>query len=468
MAFSRVGTGRGPLETLTRGGPPTRTQSAEQGANDGQSVASRSGGARPDGPVTTVYTQAIGAANALRRKQRKTLKTLGSNATQRDLERAVARNARQVGLGLRSGMWFPTNAIAKTSSSIDNQPGEGMKLRKRQRKRRSPSMPANPPLVLDPITAQIAADGAAGAIEAHLAANTARERAYSYERQHDEEQLERLVSGGEDDQTISTANLARLQSLFAETPAAESRHGQSTRQLTQGIATDDQVMAVSYRQQSSERLNTDVAHAARQELRVDPLVCVAIDRVWLLLTGYGRSTHLDRETFLNFNVLVQKALDLDSSFDVFEAERSAAAEWEADTASLSAARADKIHEEECFEGISKRQRMSHQQFHDSLFELVDIWTCEISSQSYAAFLWQVRLLLTNSTWLSRTANGIIASVGSCCKGFLAFVLCSTIPLWTIFVRASFSRTTGRGLQHGRRYGETIRGKILPLGIPSKV
>eukprot|EP01043_Picozoa_sp_COSAG02_P003808 COSAG02_NODE_96_length_37408_cov_9.762604_4_plen_478_part_00 len=394
MAFSRVGTGRGPLGR-TRGGAPERAQRSNKKLSESHSVASHSGSAHADGPATTVYTQAIGAANALRRKQRKALKTLRSNATEADLERVIARNARQVGLGLRSGMWLPTNAIAKTSSSVNNQPGKGTKRRERKRTRHSPGTSPTPTPVLDPIAAQVAAGGAVRAIESHLAANTARERAYLRERKRDEEQRERLSPGAADDQTV-TAEVVRLQSLLAETElvvttGAEGRPAPLTQQLTAEapVADEAQSVAVSYRQQSSERLNTDVAHVAREQLRLDPLVCVAIDRVWLLVTGYGRSMQLDRATFLNFNILVQKALDLDSSFDVFEAERSAAAEWEADTVSPSAARVGRTGEDEGFHGISERRHMSHQQFHDSLFELVDIWTCEISSQSYAAFLWQL-------------------------------------------------------------------------------
>ena len=390
MAFSRVGTGRGPLERSRAG--PSGAKEVKHCSTDSHCAVPRSA----DGPATTVYTQAIGAANALRRKQRKALKTLRSNATETDLERVIARNARQVGLGLRSGLWLPTNAIAKTSSSIDNQPREGTKrgARQRQRHRCSPSTSSTP--MLDPIAAQVATGGAAQLIEAHLAANAAREQAYLDELERDNKQLESLTSDAEGGRVLAMAKLAQIQSLLSETELARTKgiEYKSTPEslpLTPGAATAGEELSavVSYRQQSSERLNTDAANVARKQLRDDPLVSVAVDRLWLLVIGYGRITLLDRQTFLNFHILVQKALDLDSSFDVFEAERAAVAEWEADTVSPSAACAHNQHQDEGMVGAACDKRMSHQQFHDSLFELVDIWTCEISAQAYAAFLWQL-------------------------------------------------------------------------------
>ena len=373
MAFSRVGTGRGPLECNRAG--PHGAKGAKHGSTDSHCATPRFAG----GPATTVYTQAIGAANALRRKHCKTLKKLRSIAAETELEREIARNARQVGLGLRSGLWLPTNAIAKTSSSIDNQPREGTKRGARHGQRRSPSPPPTPRS--DPIAAQVAAGGAAQLIEAHLAANAALEQAYLDERKRDNEQLESLASDAAGYQAL--AKLAQIQSLLSETElmtaqGAEYKPTPETLPLTLGPATADEDLSVlvPYRQQSSKRLNTDAANVARKQLRDDPLVSVAVDRLWLLAIGYGHITLLDRQTFLNFHILVQKALDLDSSFDVFEAERAAVAEWEADTVSPSGI-------------VGVDNRMSHQQFHDSLFELVDIWTCEINAQAYGAFLWQL-------------------------------------------------------------------------------
>lgn len=390
MAFSRVRTGRGPLERNRGRTPGTDAPKRPRSTDRSTSTTSRSSSSRANGPVTTVYTQAIGAANALRRKQKKSLKVLRGNTTEAELERVIARNARQVGLGLRSGMWLPTNAIAKTSASTDNQPRKKIQRGPCRSKHRSPS--TSPTALLDPIAAQVAAGGAARVIEMHLAANAEREQAYLDECNRDDDRLEALMSGSVDDQTLAAAEAARLQSLLAGTELAKREAYEEHRTqptllastITGNGATvdEEQPVELSYRQQASKLLNTNEAHAARKELRTNQLVSVAIDRLWLLVTGYGRTAQLNRQMFINFHILVQKAIDLDGAFDVFEAERSAELEWEADTALSS-----KTQQEDRKDTLSRK--MSHQQFHDSLFELVDIWTAEISAQAYAAFLWQL-------------------------------------------------------------------------------
>jgi hypothetical protein len=396
MSFSRVGTGRGPI-ARKRGGPPggklPEDSAAAAAGSRTDGSASHSG---TDGPVTTVYTQAIGAADALRRKQRKALKVLRDDELLElddlELEKLTMRNNRQVGLGLRSGAWLPTNAIAETSSSIDNQPRERASKKRggRQRKRRSPS--TSPSAPLDPIATQVAASGMLATLEAHLAANASREQEYADQRERAEEALENLEARSETDQAAAVTEMTRLQSLLSGTQVVgteqqEPEQANAAASDSDTAASAGQPEVVPYRQQASKRVNTDAAREARQQLSHDPLVKVAIDRIWILVTGYGRTTQLDRRSFITFNILVQKALDLESSFNVFQADRAAAAEWEADTASADTLGSSAAGEEE--RDAPGGQWMTHTQFHDSLFELVDIWTSDISAQAYAAFLWQL-------------------------------------------------------------------------------
>jgi hypothetical protein len=130
---------------------------------------------------------------------------------------------------------------------------------------------------------------------------------------------------------------------------------------------------VPYREQMNRKFHTDGALAARDQLRDHPAVVGAIDRLWTAVTRYNiRKWSLSRTEYTSLNMLIQKALDTEGDFNPFVAEQQAAMEWLRDSTGAGAGRT-----------------MKHSTFHDSIFELVDIWTSEISAAAYSSFLFQL-------------------------------------------------------------------------------
>ena len=113
---------------------------------------------------------------------------------------------------------------------------------------------------------------------------------------------------------------------------------------------------------------TPAAVKARAQLSDHPSVVAGVDRLWCLATRHGE-TAVSRQ---HFSVCIQLALDVDGDFNVFKAEKVAASDWLEDTPRAGGADAS----------------MQHAAFHATIFELVDLWTADISASSYAAFLLQ--------------------------------------------------------------------------------
>eukprot|EP01043_Picozoa_sp_COSAG02_P107294 COSAG02_NODE_43304_length_376_cov_0.635379_1_plen_104_part_01 len=74
---------------------------------------------------------------------------------------------------------------------------------------------------------------------------------------------------------------------------------------------------------------------------------------------------------------VQKAVMEPDVFDEDVARKTAEDEWNTDSVEINGVR-----------------RVDHSAFHKALFELADIWTPEISADTYSAFLWKLTQRIT--------------------------------------------------------------------------
>jgi hypothetical protein len=136
-----------------------------------------------------------------------------------------------------------------------------------------------------------------------------------------------------------------------------------------------------YYLQYNPKFETTNAKEMRQELRTHPQVVGAIDRIWTSITGYGKflmyTGFIEKEPYVLLSIQVQKAVMEPDVFDEDVARKTAEDEWDSDSVEIN--------------GV---KRIDHSAFHNALFELADIWTPEISPDTYSAFLWKLTQRIT--------------------------------------------------------------------------
>ena len=136
-----------------------------------------------------------------------------------------------------------------------------------------------------------------------------------------------------------------------------------------------------YYLQSNPKFDTSSAKALREELRDHPQVVGAIDRLWTAITGYGKflpyTGFVEKDPYVLLSIQVQKAVMEPDVFDEDVARKTAEDEWNSDSVEI--------------DGV---QRIDHAGFQKALFELADLWTPEISPDTYSAFLWKLTQRIT--------------------------------------------------------------------------
>jgi FKBP-type peptidyl-prolyl cis-trans isomerase len=136
-----------------------------------------------------------------------------------------------------------------------------------------------------------------------------------------------------------------------------------------------------YYLQYNPKFETSRAKDLREELRAHPQVVGAIDRLWTSITGYGKflvyTGFIEKDPYVLLSIQVQKAVMEPDVFDEDVARKTAEDEWNTDSVEINGVR-----------------RVDHSAFHRALFELADIWTPEISADTYSAFLWKLTQRIT--------------------------------------------------------------------------
>ena len=136
-----------------------------------------------------------------------------------------------------------------------------------------------------------------------------------------------------------------------------------------------------YYLQYNPKFETTSAKELREELRTHPQIVGAIDRLWTTITGYGKflvyTGFVEKDPYVLLSIQVQKAVMEPDVFDEDVARKTAEDEWNTDSVEINGVR-----------------RVDHNAFHKALFELADIWTPEISADTYSAFLWKLTQRIT--------------------------------------------------------------------------
>ena len=133
-----------------------------------------------------------------------------------------------------------------------------------------------------------------------------------------------------------------------------------------------------YWEQGGEHWDETLKKQRRQALRRHAGVVEALDVWWAcalrnLPAAEAASSALHRSSHEELMVRIFKAM-IDDGFDMHEASRSAAEDWERDAMGASS--------------------LGEERFKDALFELADLWAHDIDAEEYATLLWQLFGCLT--------------------------------------------------------------------------
>lgn len=153
----------------------------------------------------------------------------------------------------------------------------------------------------------------------------------------------------------------------------------TSRRLSQIIESERIIRLIgastNYREEGDERMDTGEQLKARKRLSSEVHVKDLIRRFWdILVDGQkASSARIDKITYVNFYLAVSRALLNKNVFDKDECMGAVLQDWERETVGQS--------------GTPLEERtINRSQFHDSLFETVDIWTPSIAVEDYVTFL----------------------------------------------------------------------------------
>eukprot|EP00936_MAST-01D_sp_MAST-1D-sp1_P000166 g166.t1 len=154
---------------------------------------------------------------------------------------------------------------------------------------------------------------------------------------------------------------------------------------------EHQLVGVSkgYRSQGDATLYTDSNTAVRLQLRHSPLVLKSLEHFWSAFMSAHEHNVISRNEHVAVMTRVCKALFHPAEFDEGKGKAEAEADWERE------------------QGDS--ETMSKEGFFDSMFELADLWTMEISATAYASF---IRKLLFRISELRPSSAGTDRSTAS--------------------------------------------------------
>mmetsp|Transcript_19397 Transcript_19397/g.34635 ORF Transcript_19397/g.34635 Transcript_19397/m.34635 type:complete len:214 (+) Transcript_19397:183-824(+) len=168
----------------------------------------------------------------------------------------------------------------------------------------------------------------------------------------------KLVSGKNDRSDVDVYTVPIRGSDSAEHIEVEEQH---TRDFPFQNFKED---PIPYRLQGDKRMYTKKALAQREALSENPNVTKSIQRIWNAIPKHNGT--LDQKHYMMFFMRVCKLLNPDMDFDT--AARTVQSDFERDT---------KGNALKCLDESS---------FQKAMFELVDIWTLDISVEEYVTFL----------------------------------------------------------------------------------
>jgi hypothetical protein len=120
----------------------------------------------------------------------------------------------------------------------------------------------------------------------------------------------------------------------------------------------------------------------RELLREHATIVAAVDRLWVCLTDYavpaeGKPVTLGKARYLAFSVMLHKLVLPPVQFNIFEADTSARGEWARDAKPRSHFGEKPQSAKALREGTAEPElAMGLNEFHDSMFELADIWCAD--------------------------------------------------------------------------------------------